>query len=161
MDDPAHQGRIGRARQLVVLKSNDENFFDAHFVFICVKCRKKVHSQLCSILLGLGQPHVILNCRPGGSSQNGGAMYWNLQIFLITLRKNLQLFRKNEGAIAPSAPYAPPALNWFNTIWTHLEASGHDGMNPFPPSLLSNINFALLAEFPFLFSTSKTSLREL
>ena len=42
--------------QLVVLKSNNEIFFDAHFVFICVKSFNKVHSQLCSILLGLGQP---------------------------------------------------------------------------------------------------------
>ena len=34
---------------------NSEVFFDAHFVFMCLKSFKKVHSQLCSILLGLGQ----------------------------------------------------------------------------------------------------------
>ena len=55
MADPAHQGRIGRVRQMVILKSNDNIFFDAHFVFICVKSFKKVHSQLFCILLGLGQ----------------------------------------------------------------------------------------------------------
>ena len=53
---PADQGRIDRARQLVVLKSNDEIFFGAYFVFICVNSFKKVHSRFCSILLGLGQP---------------------------------------------------------------------------------------------------------
>ena len=30
--------------------------FDAHFVFTWVESFRKVHSQLCSILLGLGQP---------------------------------------------------------------------------------------------------------
>ena len=33
-----------------------ENFFDPHFVFTWVERFKKVHSQHCSILLGLGQP---------------------------------------------------------------------------------------------------------
>ena len=32
-----------------------EFVFDANFVFVWVKSLKKVHSQLCSILLGLGQ----------------------------------------------------------------------------------------------------------
>ena len=41
MADPAHEGRIGLARQLVVLKSNDGIFFDAHFVSICLKSFKK------------------------------------------------------------------------------------------------------------------------
>ena len=33
-----------------------EFVFNAYFVFVCVKSLIKVHSQLCSILLGLGQP---------------------------------------------------------------------------------------------------------
>ena len=33
-----------------------KSFSYAHFVFIWVKSSKKVHSQLCSILCGLGQP---------------------------------------------------------------------------------------------------------
>ena len=53
MADLAHQGRIGREHQLVVLKFNYEIF--VHFVFICLKSFKNVQSQLCSILLGLGQ----------------------------------------------------------------------------------------------------------
>ena len=48
--------RIDHACYLIVLKSNDDIFFHPDFVLIWVKTIKKVHSQLCSILLGLGQP---------------------------------------------------------------------------------------------------------
>ena len=46
----ALMSQIGHACQLVVLKSNDEIFFEAHLLFIWVKSFKKVHFQLCFIL---------------------------------------------------------------------------------------------------------------
>ena len=50
--DLAILGSIGRPIQLLSLMANDEDCFYAH---LWVKTFKKVHSQLCSNLLGLGQ----------------------------------------------------------------------------------------------------------
>ena len=54
--DSDHLGRFGCAAQLVSFLSIDENFFDAHFVFVWVKSFKKVRPNFCSIFSGLRQP---------------------------------------------------------------------------------------------------------
>ena len=51
--NPAMMGRIGPCK----LAISFEFFFHSNFVFICVKIFKKIHFQLCSILLRLGQPN--------------------------------------------------------------------------------------------------------
>ena len=51
--NPALIVRIDRVHQAAI---SEENFFESHFVFTWEQRFKKVRSQHCSILLGLGQP---------------------------------------------------------------------------------------------------------
>ena len=53
-------------------------------------------------------------------SKSVGAMYCKWPCFHIVLWKKLQIFRVNGRAIAPPAPYAPPALQLVSNIFFPL-----------------------------------------
>ena len=60
-----------------------------------------------------GGPAEALKIKGGNllkNSKSGGAIYYSWPCFHIILRENLQILRKTGGAIAPPAPWAPPAL---------------------------------------------------